>query len=353
MSDSDSEKTQEATPEKRKKARDEGQFPRGKDAGNTMATAFVIMVLLTVGPWMVGQMHRFTRRCFGEFIAVKEIDVMSAMLQGSEIWLIISIPCAFAAVIGGLSIGFLEAGFNPKMELAAPKWDRLNPMSKFGSLFLPQHVLPNLAMQLARVAIVGIVAYHGVKDAFPVLMKLARGSLISAVNVGLSSLLNLVLWSTLVLVVMAATDYGVNLYKHEKKLMMSMQDLKDEMKQQDGDPKTKGRQRQRAREIAKRSLAKQVLESDFIVANPTHISCAIRYRAEEGAPILVAKGYDDVALYMREIAKKADIPIVTNIPVARRLAKDVKEGRHIPADLYAAVAEILAFVYRIKNRSIL
>jgi flagellar biosynthetic protein FlhB len=133
---------------------------------------------------------------------------------------------------------------------------------------------------------------------------------------------------------------------------MSRQELKDEMKQQEGDQRIKQRQRARAREAARRGIRRAVESADFVIANPTHISVAIRYRVNEGAPVVTAKGYDEVALYIRKLAKDHDIPVIENRPLARALAKRVKPGRPVPVDLYAAVAEILAFVYRLKKRSI-
>jgi flagellar biosynthesis protein FlhB len=133
---------------------------------------------------------------------------------------------------------------------------------------------------------------------------------------------------------------------------MSRQELKDEMKQSEGDPAMKGRQRARAREMIRKGLLKQIKRSDVVIANPTHVSVALRYRAEEGAPIVTAKGVDEVALYIRELAKKHGVPIVENIPLARALNAKVKVGKTIPMELYKAAAEVLAFVYRLKARTI-
>ena len=131
--------------------------------------------------------------------------------------------------------------------------------------------------------------------------------------------------------------------------MMTRQELKEELRQQEGDPKVRAKQRLRARELSKRGLAKEVKRSDVIVANPTHISVALRYRPNEGAPLVLAKGYDEVALYIRKIAEENEIPVVENRPLARALAEKTKIGKMIPVDLYQAVAQVLAFVYRMKR----
>jgi flagellar biosynthesis protein FlhB len=149
-----------------------------------------------------------------------------------------------------------------------------------------------------------------------------------------------------------AVDYLKSYFSHRKKMMMSRQEMKDEMKQSEGDPAMKGRQRARAREMLRKGLAKQVKRADVIVANPTHVSVALRYRAQEGAPVVTCKGVDEVALYIRELAKKNDIPIVTNIKLARALNAQVKAGKAIPVELYKAAAEVLAFVYRLKSKGV-
>jgi flagellar biosynthetic protein FlhB len=132
--------------------------------------------------------------------------------------------------------------------------------------------------------------------------------------------------------------------------MMSRQEIKEEHKRNEGDPRVKMRIRQRARDRIRKAIVKQVKSADVILANPTHVSVALRYRPNEGAPVVVAKGYDDVAMFIREIARKEGIPILESPPLARKLARTVKVGKAIPTELYSAVAEVLAFVYRIRGR---
>jgi flagellar biosynthetic protein FlhB len=157
-------------------------------------------------------------------------------------------------------------------------------------------------------------------------------------------------WCTLALGILAAVDYAQSWWKHEKSIKMSRQELKDEMQQQEGSPQVKQRQRARAREMLKRGIHKAVKEATVIVTNPTHVAVALRYHPAEGAPTVVAKGYDEVAQHIKALAKELGVPTVENVPLARGLAEKVRVGRPIPADFYAAVAEVLAFVYRIRGR---
>lgn len=352
MSESDSERTEEPTPERRKKARDEGQFARAKDAGNTIAGVVVMLTLVALGDDIIQMLGKFAARCYGDPFELIRGDP-NFMVHGVASTLgFIILPVAAAATLGGLAIGIAEAGYHPNFDLCAPKWSRLDPLPKLKQMFMVQEMGVDVSLQLARVIIVGAVAYNSARDAFPRLMSLQRVGLQSAALEALSVLFELALWSSLALAGLALVDYIKSYRKHEQSIRMSRQELKDEMKQQEGDHRIRQRQRARAREAAKRGLVKAVASSDFVIANPTHISVAVRYRVKEGAPVVTAKGYDEVALYIRKLAKEGNIPIIENRPLARALAKRVKAGRPVPVDLYSAVAEILAFVYRLKKKNL-
>ena len=352
MADDDTERTEEPTPERRRKAREEGQFPRAKDAGNIVASVLVMLTLAGLGGSMSRGLREFTARCFSEPYELLRGDPRAIFHSVATMVAMIVLPIAAAAALGGLALGVAEAGYHPNMELVAPKWNRLDPLPRLKQMFMLQETAIDVTLQLARVVVVGVVAYNSVEDTFPRLMQLSRVDVATGAGEVISALFKLALWASLALAALALLDYLKSFRKHEQQIKMSRQELKEEMKQQEGDHRIKHRQRARAREQLKRGLAKAVAGADFVVANPTHISVALRYRVNEGAPMVTAKGYDEVALYIRKLAKEHDIPVIENKPLARALAKRVKPGRPVPVDLYAAVAEILAFVYRLKKRSI-
>lgn len=349
MSDSDdSEKTEEPTPEKRRKAREEGQFPRAKDSGPTVATFAALGTISFTGTLMGERLVTFAQRSFAEPFELVNGDVA---IVGERLMMTIGaivMPVLLAAMIGGTAMGFAEAGLNPRFELLAPKWERLDPLSKLTQMLSPKAALVNIVLQVGRVGALAVVVYTTVVDALPLLIRTSRAALEGAVLQVGDSVMALAVRGSLALAILAALDYGQSWFKHENQLKMSRQELKEEHHQAEGDPKVRARQRQRAREMAKHGMVQAVKEADVILANPTHVSVAIRYRAEEGAPIVAAKGYDDIALYIRELAKEHNVPIITNVPLARALAAKVKVGRHIPTEMYAAVAEVLALVYRMK-----
>jgi flagellar biosynthesis protein FlhB len=352
VADTDSERTEEPTPERRRKAREEGQFPRAKDAGNIAASVFVMLVLAGLGDSITRELGNFTARCFSQPFALSSGSPTALLNHLAGVFALIVLPVAVAAALGGLALGVAEAGYHPNMDLAAPKWERLNPLPKLKQMFMLQETAVDVTLQLARVVIVGVVAYNCVESSFPRLMQLSRVDVQTGANEIVGALFDLALGSSLALAALALVDYLKSYRKHEASIRMSRQELKEEMKQQEGDHRIKQRQRARAREVLKRGMAKAVASSDFVVTNPTHISVALRYRVHEGAPTVTAKGFDEVALYIRKLAKEHDIPIIENKPLARALAKRVRPGKPVPVDLYAAVAEILAFVYRIKKKSI-
>jgi flagellar biosynthetic protein FlhB len=352
MAENDTDKTEDPTPERRRKAREEGQFPRARDAGNMLGSFAVMLTLFSFGDDLALSFREFAVRCYGEPYTLVRGDVRALFGQVSHILMLLVFPVAIAAALGATAAGLFEAGFHPNMDLASPRWSRVDPLARLKQMFALRDAAINVTLQLARVVMVACVVYFSIKSAFPRLVGLGRGDLTGASFGLLDAVSRLALWGSMALFVITAVDYWNSRRRHEQSIRMSRQEVKDEHRQHEGDPRVRSRQRARAREMARRGLAKAVRAADFVIANPTHISVAVRYRVEEGAPVVSAKGYDEVALYIRTIAKEHKIPVIENRPLARALAKRVKVGRAIPVDLYAAVAQVLAFVYRLKNKTL-
>jgi flagellar biosynthesis protein FlhB len=351
MSEQDSDdKTEEATPERRKKSRDEGQFPRARDTGAIAATIAVLGGLLAFGGDLIGVMRELALRCFGHAHSMLGGGVEVAGLHALTALALLTLPIAALAAVAAIALGLAEAGFEPRLELAAPKFERLDPIGKLGQLLSPKEALTNVMLPLLRVVIVGAVAYKIAEQSFPMLVRLSGAELSSGAHELVGVLSRLALWATLSLAILSAADYGLSWFRHEKQIRMSRQEIKEEHHQQEGDPKIKAKQRARAREIAKRGIRKELKGADVVVTNPTHVAVALRYNANDGAPVVATKGYDEIALFIRKVAGEYKIPIVENKPLARALAERVRAGRMIPVDLYVAVAEVLAFVYRLKQR---
>jgi flagellar biosynthetic protein FlhB len=348
----DTEKTEDATPERRRKAREEGQFPRARDSGAVVGTIAVLLTIGGLGASFWGLLRTFTRRCFSEGLAFRGAGLEYLGRELLSVLAAATLPVAAAAAVGGILAGIAEAGFHPNFDLAAPKFERLDPIAKLGQMLSPKAALANIALSLMRVAVVALVTYSILKGDFNLLARLSRAPVSAAAAQILDVMLRLALWATLSLAVLTGVDYVNSWFRHENQIKMSIQDIKDELKSQEGSPQVKARQRARARELLRKGLRKGVKEASVIVTNPTHIAIALRYRPAEGAPVVTAKGYDDVAQHIKELAKDFDVPIVENKPLARALAEKVKVGKVIPMDLFVAVAEVLAFVYRARRRGL-
>ncbi len=351
MSDEDdSEKTEEPSADKRKKARDEGQFARSKDAGAVAATVAVLLVMN--GTWgdLASSLREFCLMCFHDPQLLVRGDLTVVLEQSLKVLLLACMPIGLFACAAGVAAGFAQAGFHPSFESLEPKFERLEPLGKLQKLFSPKEGLVNVALSMLRVGLVGMVAYWVLEQEFPRLAVASRGTLTMAALQIAAVTFKVAAWCTFALGLLAIVDYAQSWWKHEKSIKMSRQELKDETKQQEGSPQIRNRQRQRARELMKRGIRKAIKEATVVVTNPTHVAVALRYHPSEGAPIVVAKGYDEVAQHIKRLAKEAGVPMVENIPLARGLAEKCRVGRAIPGDFFAAVAEVLAFVYRIRGR---
>jgi flagellar biosynthesis protein FlhB len=344
----DADKTEKATPQRRKKAREQGDFPKSRDAGGLAATLAVLLVLGAMGPSAMLQLWAFTIRCFSDPFDLVSRDPSPVVVRATAVLASLAVPSAICAALAGVAVGFAQAGFHPNVDLVMPKPEKLDPFAKIKNMFGFSTALFELVQSLVRVAAVGYIVYWTLKDMLPVLLELMRADVQGAAGVIRSSLATRTMRSTGALALLAVADFAFSKYRWEKRNMMSKQELKDEFKQAEGDQRVKHQQRAAARRRLKRGLVKAVKSADVVVVNPTHVSAALRYKPQEGAPVLTAKGYDEVALHIREIAKEAKIPIIENRVLARAIAARVRVGKAIPVDLYAAVAEVLAFVYRLR-----
>ncbi len=348
----DSEKTEDATPERQRHAREEGQFARSKDIGPVAATAAVLLLVGSSAGDFCATMEAFCVRCFQEPLSLVRGDLGLVARDALLVLAIGCLPVALAAAIAGTAVGFVEAGFAPNFELIEPKFERLEPLGKLQQMFSPKAGLTNTAISLLRVVVVGAVVESIMEKEFVSLTRLSRAPLAAATWQIANVVMRVVGWSTGALAVIAAIDYGVSWWRHTQSIKMSRQELKDEHKQQEGSPQIRARQRARAREMLKRGLRKGVKEATVVVTNPTHVAVALRYKTNEGAPQVTTKGYDEIAQQIKKLAREEGIPVIENRLLARALASRVRVGRVIPLDLYVAVAELLAMVYRLKNRGI-
>lgn len=260
---------------------------------------------------------------------------------------IVFLPIAVPILAIGVLANMVQTRGLITFETLKPDFSKLNPISGFKRMFSARSVM-ELLKDTAIVSIVGYVGYKFIKDNYMYILNL--GQLDSrAVAKAIGSLaVGIFFRITLIMLIIAILDYMFQRYQYNKDLRMSKQEIKEEFKQDEGDPQIKGKRRQKQRELAMRRMMQEVPKATVVVTNPTHVAVALKYEDGQNAPVLVAKGLDAVALKIKEIAKDNDVPIIENRPLARLIYKEVEIDMEIPAEMYQAVAEILALVYKMR-----
>ncbi|GGA78162.1 flagellar biosynthesis protein FlhB [Neiella marina] len=348
--DSDQEKTEEATPRKKEKAREKGQVPRSKE----LATAAVLISSAVGFLWIGKSMALAMQAVFVELFTIERAKIydihaflngLAGVLQGilgpMAAFMALVFVCAF---IGSVALG----GVTISAEAAAPKLNRMSPLQGFKRMFGPQ-ALVELIKAFAKFAVVATVAIMLLVWLFPNILQVSEKAsphdIISAVTMFLWMFVGLCC-SILIIVLI---DIPFQIYNHNKQLKMSMQEIKDEYKDTEGNPEIKRRIRKLQMEMTQQRMMGEVPKADVVVTNPDHFAVALRYDTKGSkAPVVIAKGVDFIAEQIRQIAREHDIPIMRQPTLARAIYYTTELDREIPGDLFAAVAQILAYVYQLK-----
>jgi len=350
VSEDNTEKPHPATPKRRKDFRDEGKFARAKDAGAVMTVAAVTGVLALGHHGMGDALSRFFRLCHGDLMAITRGDGASLLFHTPRTLLALAAGPVVAAALAGAVVGSAQAGFRLYPKMLKPKFDKLNPFPQLQQLLNPKRAGWEVVITLLRVAVVGFVCFTALRDELPTLLGLSGARVGTSMGATARALGMMTFKALLALVALTAIDFFVNYRRIEKQMRMSDKDLRDEMKQYEQDGQMKGRMRAKARELSRQRMIAAVGEADVIVTNPTHYAVAIRYSDEDYAPTVVAKGTDQLALRIRAEGRKHSVPIIENRPLARALYAEVELGHPIGVEHYVAVAEVLAFVFRLRGR---
>lgn len=351
MSGSDSgDRKYDPTPNRREKFRKEGRFPKARDAGGVAATAAALGALFSMGGSLVDHARHLFTVSLGDVGALGRGEGGEALRAAITPWMAVALPIALGSAIAAALAGFAQAGVAFRPEHIGFKIERLDPLGRIKQLLSPKHMATEGPLSLVRVAVVGYIAYTALAAEAPTLERL--GGLHAAAGLALAakSVVSVATKSAAALAGLALVDYALSKFKLEREMKMTLQELKDETRSEDGDPKVKGRIRARARALARKRMMNDVKKADVVVVNPTHVSVALRYSAGDAAPVVLAKGVDEIALAIRTEARKRGIPIVESRALARALEAEVKVGQPVPSAHYAAVAQVLAFVFRLRGR---
>lgn len=346
------ERTEEATPKKRQDTHDEGNVPRSPELTTAVLLLGTALVLNVSGVALAESVYAL----FGASLA----NVGTVTLDGGSAVALIrqlsmrTLPALawFLLAMAGLalSISGVQARGVFSLKPLGPNWDRLSPAANLKKMLGPQ-TLVELLKSLVKLGLVGLVVYKSLRSALPDVAALAQQSPLALLTVVRHYALRLLTMAGLSYLGLAVADYGYQIWQHEKGMRMSREDIKQEMRSSEGDPQLKQRIRSIARSRARRQMMKDVPRADVVIANPTHIAIALLYDPDNfPAPIVLAMGERKVAERIKALAFESGVPVIENKPLARALLATARVGTMIPAELYLAVAEILAFV--IKQRAL-
>jgi flagellar biosynthetic protein FlhB len=345
------ERSQAATPRRRERAREEGQVARSREAVAAAIFLGGLFFFGLTGTTLARQMAALTTDTF------VTLDAIDMSLPGLHLLLsqyvsrtaVMLLPLLITVFVVALALNVVQTGFLVSLKALQPKWSRISPLQGLRRVFSAQSV-HELLKSLLKVGIVGYIVYATIDGELERLFALSGYGVADIAAYVSTSILRLATRTAYVIIALAILDYVFQRWQYEKSLRMTMQEVKDERKQQEGDPQVKARVRSIMREMARRRMMEEVPKADVIITNPTHLAVAIQYERDTmPAPKVLAKGAGYVAERIKAIAQEHRIPLVENKPIAQQLFKTVEIGEHIPEALYQAVAEILAYVYRIRS----
>ena len=348
--DSSQDKTEQPTGKKLEDARQKGNVPQSREVPSVLILSGSVAVLFFAGSWMLGRLTEIMRAMYQRAGTL----TMAPETMHTLFWdiflncVVILIPLMLVVVTAGVFGNVVQFGFLITGEKLTPNLAKLNPISGLKKL-VSLKSLVELAKSIVKLVIISVVAYivlHRYLDQIPGLMQLSIGNILSFIG---QVSFQMCFYTCMVLFLMAVLDYAYTKWQHQHDLKMSKQEVKDEHKQREGDPSVKARIRSVQREMARKRMMEAVPEATVVITNPTHLAIALKYEEGMPAPIVMAKGAGFVAQKIKSIATDNDIPLVENKPLARTIFKSTEIGDFIPADLYRAVAEILAYVYRLKG----
>ena len=355
--DSSSEKTEPATPKKKEKAREEGQVAKSQEVNTAaMLLAGFLTLRLFSESLREGLLGLFGFH--GEIMQNAMNDFETVYLARHISWvfgqiLLLAAPIFAVSLIIGITVNVLQVGWKVTSKPLMPKASRMNPLKGFKRIFSMQ-ALVNLVKSLMKLFAIGMVFFVVIGSEIDVLPLILNMELGQAINYIGRLVVNIGLAVGVAYIFIALFDYSYTRWKHNKDLKMTKQEVKEEWKQMEGHPEVKRAIRQKMREASMRRMMQNVPTADVVITNPTHYAVALKYDVfnPQGAPVLIAKGVDFMAKRIKEKAMEFDIPIMENPPLARSLYADVDIDQEIPEELYLAVAEIMAHVFRLKNGGI-
>lgn len=345
----DGDKTEEPTSKRRSDAKKKGQVGRSTE----LSTAFVLLIgfftIKMLAQSIYNELYAYTTYIFGHLDQTLDVEnIVNLFLEASIVFGKTALPIMLAIMLIGLGINFFQVGLNFNTEKLEPKLSNLNPINGVGRMF-SKRSLVELVKSLLKIIVIGAFLYMVLKDQILAMPQFIYYDLDTSLGQMINIVLKMAFQICGVIMVIGVLDYGYQKWQTTQDLKMTKQEVKDEFKQTEGDPQIKGKIRQKQRQMAMARMMKEVPKADVIVTNPTHFAVALEYHKGMTAPKVLAKGQDLVAQKIKAIGRENHVPLVENVPLARALYRTTEIGDFIPQELYQSVAEVLAYVYRLKH----
>lgn len=345
------EKTEEATPKRKSEARQKGQVAKSNEFNSAFILLLAFFSLKVLAPAMYDESLKLMEHFF-TMVPQSDFTIMTAedlFVDFSSSFLKLILPIMLVIVSVSIIINFLQVGFLFTLEPLQPDFSKLNPITGFGRLFSLRSLV-ELAKSVVKIVIVSYFVYGFIMDkasTIPQFMLLDLEDVLPRIG---ELVLSLAFQILTVLLILGILDYYYQWWQNKDSMKMSKEEVKEEAKQAEGNPEVKSKIKEKQRALAMQRMMQAIPSASVVVTNPTHFAVALKYESSLAAPLVIAKGQDLVALKIKEIAKENSIVIVENKPLARTLYASVEIGDYVPEDLYQAVAEVLAYVYQLKNK---
>ncbi|MCL7746483.1 flagellar biosynthesis protein FlhB [Halalkalibacter alkaliphilus] len=348
------EKTEKATPKKRQDTRKKGQVAKSTDVNTAIILLLVFLFLWLFGGMLGETLFNLLKHTFQTYLLLEltEATIAALFLELVMESAIVLLPIMMIALIAGVAASYIQVGVLFAPEAIKMKLSKLDPIKGAKRIFSIR-ALVELLKSLLKISLAGVVVF------IIIWLNLENVMILSQKSVGdgfafiaqLTAILGISV--AVLLLVLSIPDYLYQKYDHEKQIKMSKKDIKDEHKNMEGDPRIKSKRKQKQMEMAMQRMMQEVPKADVVITNPTHFAVALRYDEEKAdAPVVVAKGVDFMAQKIKGVAAEQKVVTVENRPLARALYHQAEIGDQVPEDLFKAVAEVLAYVYRLKDKQI-
>lgn len=347
----DPSRTESATPKRRQKAREDGSVLRSQDLDATImlwGNLFLFLAAWASTSILLARQLAYYMKKATEPGVLTETSLSGIGIDLLSIVLRILLPFFAGNFLLAMTNQFIQHGFHPSAKTIMPKFQKLNPMPGFKRLFAARAFV-EILKSLCKFLIVAWVAYLVLSPRLHIMMDTMRLPLGTSIAFMQDTLFILYRNIMIVMIVIALGDFLYQRHEFEKNLRMTKQEVREEAKDAEGNPEIKGRQKSLMFASVMKRIRTQVPKASVVITNPTHFAVALQYDEKTAAPVCVAKGADHLALQIRAIAKENNVPIIENPPLARSLYRNVDVDKPIPGELYQAVAQVLAFVYRLKH----